>query len=102
MVFAVGVVIGICGAFFTPAVSSVIPDITGKSKVVQANSVFSMLQARGNIAGNSAGSVLFQALGAPLLFLFNGLSYLFSAEASSSPGSPGSCTPRKSCISPPI
>jgi DHA3 family macrolide efflux protein-like MFS transporter len=79
MVFAAGVVIGICGAFFTPAVSSVIPDITGKSKVVQANSVFSMLQAGGNIAGNSAGGVLFQALGAPLLFLFNGLSYLFSA-----------------------
>ena len=79
MVFAAGVVIGLCGAFFSPAVSSVIPDITGKSRVVQANSVFSMLQAGGNIVGNSAGGVLFQALGAPLLFLFNGLSYLFSA-----------------------
>ena len=79
MVFAAGVVIGMCGAFFSPAVSSVIPDITGKSRVVQANSMFSMLQAGGNIVGNSAGGVLFQALGAPLLFLFNGLSYLFSA-----------------------
>ena len=79
MVFAAGIVIGLCGAFFSPAVSSIIPDITGKSKVVQANSVFSMLQTGGNIVGNSAGGVLFQALGAPFLFLFNGLSYLFSA-----------------------
>jgi MFS transporter, DHA3 family, macrolide efflux protein len=79
MVFAAGVVLGVCGAFFTPSVSSVIPDVTGKSKVVQANSVFSMLQTGGTIIGNSAGGFLFQALGAPILFLFNGLSYLFSA-----------------------
>lgn len=79
MVFAAGIIISACGAFFTPAASSVIPDITGKSKVVQANSVFSMLQAGGNIVGNSAGGVLYQAIGAPILFLFNGISYLFSA-----------------------
>jgi MFS family permease len=79
MVFAAGIVIGLCGAFFSPAVSSVIPDITGKSKVVQANSVFGMLGTGGNIVGNSAGGVLFQVLGASFLFLFNGLSYLFSA-----------------------
>ncbi len=79
MVFAAGILLGLCGAFFTPAVSAVIPDITPSGRVVQANSVFSMLQTGGNIIGNSAGGTLFQALGAPLLFLFNGLSYLFSA-----------------------
>ena len=79
MVFAAGIILGLCGAFFTPAVGSVIPDITSRAKVVQANSVFSMLQTGANIIGNSAGGVLFQLLGAPLLFLFNGLSYLFSA-----------------------
>jgi len=81
MVFSAGIVIGLCGAFFSPAVSSVIPDITGPSKVVQANSVFSMLQTGGNIVGNSAGGILFQAIGAPFLFLFNGISYLFSAAS---------------------
>jgi MFS family permease len=79
MVFAAGIVLGLCGAFFTPAVGSVIPDITSPSRVVQANSVFSMLQAGANIIGNTAGGALFQILGAPFLFLFNGLSYLFSA-----------------------
>jgi MFS family permease len=38
-----------------------------------------MLQSGGNIVGNSAGGILFKALGAPILFLFNGLSYLISA-----------------------
>jgi MFS transporter, DHA3 family, macrolide efflux protein len=79
MVFAAGVVIGLCGAFFSPAVSSIIPDITVRSKVVAANSVFGMLGPAGNIIGSSAGGVLFTALGAPILFLFNGISYLFSA-----------------------
>ena len=79
MVFAAGIILGLCGAFFTPAVGSVIPDITSPSKVVQANSVFSMLQTGGSIIGNTAGGVLFQVLGAPFLFLFNGVSYLFSA-----------------------
>jgi DHA3 family macrolide efflux protein-like MFS transporter len=79
MVFAAGIVIGLCGAFFFPAVTSVIPDIIGKTKIVQANSVFSMLQAGGSIIGNSAGGALFQAIGAPFLFLFNGISFLFSA-----------------------
>jgi len=79
MVFAAGILLGLCGAFFTPAVGSVIPDITSAGKVVRANSVFSMLQTGGNIIGNTAGGVLFQLLGAPFLFLFNGLSYLFSA-----------------------
>jgi MFS transporter, DHA3 family, macrolide efflux protein len=79
MVFAAGILIGLCGAFFSPAVSSVIPDVTGKTRVVQANSVFSMLGTGGNIVGNSLGGLLFKVLGAPFLFLFNGLSYLFSA-----------------------
>ena len=81
MVFAAGIVIGLCGAFFSPAVSSVIPDITAKSKVVQANSVFSMLGTGGNIVGKRRRRLLFQVLGAPLLFLFNGVSYLFSAAS---------------------
>jgi len=79
MVFAAGILIGLCGAFFTPSVNSVIPDITAREKVMQANSVFSMIQTGGNIVGNSAGGFLFQLIGAPFLFLFNGLSYLFSA-----------------------
>ena len=79
MVFLAGVVIGACGAFFNPAVSSIIPDIVDKRRLVQANSVFSIVQTASGILGGSAGGILFKVLGASFMFLFNGLSYIFSA-----------------------
>lgn len=79
MVFVAGVVIGVCSAFFNPAVSSVIPDIVDKHRLVQANSVFSIVQTASGIVGGSAGGILFKILGASFMFLFNGISYLFSA-----------------------
>ncbi|MCP4631864.1 MAG: MFS transporter [candidate division Zixibacteria bacterium] len=79
MVFTAGIITGVCGAFFSPAVSSSIPDIVSKSKVVKANSVFSMIHSLSGVVSNSAGGFLFQILGAPLMFLVNGISYIFSA-----------------------
>jgi len=79
MVFAAGITIGVCGAFFNPAVGSIIPDIVDKRKLVQANSVFNIIQTASGIIGSSAGGILFKLLGASFMFLFNGISYLFSA-----------------------
>jgi len=79
MVFVAGVIIGLCAAFFNPAVMSVIPDIVTREKIVQANSFFSMIRAGSGIIGNSLGGVLYAAIGAPIMFLINGVSYLFSA-----------------------
>jgi MFS family permease len=79
MVFAVAVILGTCGAFFNPAVGSSVPDIVPKSKIVRANSFFSMIYTGTGIVGGSAGGFLYAILGAPLMFLINGLSYLFSA-----------------------
>jgi DHA3 family macrolide efflux protein-like MFS transporter len=79
MVFVAGMTIGACGAFFNPAVGSIIPDIVDKRKLVQANSVFNIIQTASGIVGASAGGILFKVLGASFMFLFNGISYLFSA-----------------------
>lgn len=79
MVFVGGVIIGMCGAFFNPAVSSVIPDIVHRSKIVQANSVFGMVHSVSSIISHSAAGFLYAMFGAPLLFLSNSLSYLFSS-----------------------
>lgn len=78
MVFAAGIVLSFCGAFFNPSVYSIIPDIVPKSKILNANSVFSMVALGSNTVGNSAGGFLYQLLGAPLMFLLNGISYIFS------------------------
>ncbi len=79
MVFAAGIVLSVCGAFFSPAVSSTIPDVVPKSRLIGANSMMGIIQSGSNIIGNSAGGFLFQVLGAPVLFLFNGLSFILSA-----------------------
>ena len=79
MVFAAGIVIGLCAAFFNPSVGSVIPDIVRREQIVRANSFFSMIRAGSGVLGNSLGGILYSLLGAPLMFLINGISYLFSS-----------------------
>lgn len=79
MVLVGGIILGICGSFFNPAVQSSIPDIVPNDKLVKANSSFSMVSTATDIVGKTAGGFLFQQLGAPLMFLINGISYIFSA-----------------------
>ena len=79
MVFTAGVGIGIGGAFFNPSALSVIPDIVAKENLMKGNSAFSMIRAGTGIIGNGAGGFLFQVLGAPVMFLVNGVSYILSA-----------------------
>jgi len=79
MVFVAGIIIGLGGALFNPGVSSAVPDIVPKDKLVQANSAYSLIYTGSGIVGNSAGGFLYQLLGAPLMFLVNGISYLVSA-----------------------
>lgn len=81
MVFVTAIISGACAAFFNPAVGSSIPDLVNKSKLMKANSVFSMIYSGSNIAGNSLGGLIYQIIGAPFMFLFNGISYLFSAAS---------------------
>ncbi|WP_455383441.1 MFS transporter [Salinispira pacifica] len=79
MVFAAGVLIGICASIFNPSIYSSIPDIVHRERVVQGNSFFQMIRAGSGILGNGLGGALFAILGAPVMFLVNGVSYLFSA-----------------------
>lgn len=81
MVFTVGVILGICGAFYSPGVNSVIPDIVDPSKLMSANSAFGMIQSGSSILGNSVGGFIYQVFGAPIMFLFNGISYIVSSFA---------------------
>lgn len=79
MIFIVGIVSGICSAFFNPAIMSSRPDIVPEDKLMKANSATSLAQSGMDIIGNAIGGVLYVLIGAPYMFLFNGVSYLFSA-----------------------
>jgi DHA3 family macrolide efflux protein-like MFS transporter len=79
MAFVAGIIIGLGGAFFMPGVSSVLPSIVPRERLIQANSAYALIATGSGMLGNGAGGFLFQLLGAPLMFLFNGLSYLVSS-----------------------
>lgn len=79
MVFGAGIVMGLGAAFFNPAVGSVLPDIVHRDNIVRANSFFSMVHTSSGVLGNTVGGYLYAAVGAPVLFLVNGLSYLVSS-----------------------
>lgn len=81
MVFAAGILLSVCGAVFQPGILSSVPDLVPKEKIANANSAFSVVTSGSNLIGNVAGGFLFQALGAPALFLFDGLSFLFSGAS---------------------
>lgn len=85
------------GAFWGPAISSAIPDIVSKDKVDRANS---LNQSSGQISmfiGQGAGGFLYQVIGAPMLFLIDGLTYLFAGISGTFVEIP-KVTPEKSII----
>lgn len=79
MVLVAGVLIGACAALFRPTVESVLPDIVPRSGIVRANASLSTVYSGSSVAGNLIGGLVYSAVGAPLLFLANGASFLFSA-----------------------
>lgn len=79
MVFIVGIINGLCSAFFGPAVNSIKPELVHESKFVKANSVTSLATSGMDMIGSALGGVIYIAIGAPYMFLVNGISYLLSA-----------------------
>lgn len=79
MVFIVGIINGLCSAFFGPAVNSIKPELVHESKFVKANSVTSLATSGMDMIGSALGGIIYIAIGAPYMFLGNGISYLLSA-----------------------
>ncbi len=83
VLFVVSVFIGIIGSFFRPAIQASIPDLVPPEKIQAANSMNQSSMQISMFIGQGIGGVLFRILGAPLLFIIDGLTYLFSAASES-------------------
>lgn len=88
--FVTAVLTGTIQAFFRPAILAAVPDLVPISRVPAANSMIQFVFQFGTILGQGAGGVAYALVGAPLLFLFDGLSFLFSAASETFIQLPGS------------
>ncbi len=73
------VFLGSLVAFLTPALSAAIPDLVPASRLPAANAMNQLAIQAAVFAGQGLGGLAFTRLGAPLLFLLDGLSFLFAA-----------------------
>lgn len=79
--FVVSIFITATTTFFGPAISATIPDLVPKDKVAAANSLGQLSFQLSVFIGQGLGGTLFRLLGAPLLFLINGVSYLYASAS---------------------
>jgi MFS family permease len=78
-IFAVVIFTAISSSFFEPAISSIIPDLVPEEKIATANSITQSSMQLALFVGQGVGGLLYRILGAPVLFLANGISFLISA-----------------------
>jgi MFS family permease len=64
--------------FFAPAILSAIPELVKANKVKTANSMMEISGQAAMLLGQGLGGVLYSILGAPLMFMIDGLSFIFS------------------------
>lgn len=77
-VFVAALVFGLADAFFQPAYAALVPQLVPEADLPSANSLTSVSAQAGRIAGPALGGLIVAALGAPLAFGINGLSFLAS------------------------
>ncbi len=81
--FVVAILTGTVTAFFRPAIAAAIPDLVPKDRVVTANSLGQLSLQLSVFFGQGLGGTLFRLLGAPFLFLINGVSFLYASLSES-------------------
>ena len=79
LLFAVAAISGVVNGFFQPTLAAAIPDLVPASRLTAANSLNLFSVQASQMIGQAAGGMLYAVLGAPRLFLFDGLSFLFAA-----------------------
>jgi MFS transporter, DHA3 family, macrolide efflux protein len=79
MLVAAALALGAGVAFFTPALETVLPELASRGALSRVNAAFSFACTGAALVGSSVGGFAFVALGAPALFLLDGLSFACSA-----------------------
>ena len=83
LLYTVALVSGAGTAFFRPAIAAVIPDLVPSTSLPVANSMYQFSVQGTTMLGQVAGGLAYQFVGAPMLMLINGISFLLAGAATS-------------------
>ena len=83
LLFIEAVINGTVKSVFNPAIAAAIPDIVPEKTIDTANGLLQSSMQIAMLIGQTIGGVLYQVLGAPLVMLIDGVTYLFSAASES-------------------
>ncbi len=83
VLFAVSILLAVITTFFHPAIAAAIPDLVPEDHLSSANALGQVSFQLTVFIGQGIGGTLYRILGAPILFLIDGLTYLFSAVSES-------------------
>jgi DHA3 family macrolide efflux protein-like MFS transporter len=75
----VSALMSVAAAFFNPTAMALLPNLVPQTALTRANAMNQLSANTSGVLGPLVGSGLIAALGVPLAFLANGLSYLWSA-----------------------
>ncbi len=78
LLLSVALLAGVGHALFVPAVHALIPTLVPAERLHAASGMRAASSQVANLVGNAVGGALFVILGAPVLFLINGATFLIS------------------------
>jgi len=78
-IYIASIIFGLVKAFFIPAYTATVPEITPKEMLPSANSLTSLSQQGATIIGPAAAAFIIAAGGTPIAFGLNALSFFISA-----------------------
>ena len=78
-IYLASVLFGLVNAFFLPAYTALIPDVTPKQLLTSANALTSLSAEITGVVGPALGALLVDQLGSALVFALDGGSFLFAA-----------------------
>ena len=83
LLFIEAVINGTVMSVFRPAIAAAVPDIVPEKSVDAANGMLQSSMQIAMLLGQTIGGVVYQILGAPVVMLIDGVTYLFSALSES-------------------
>jgi MFS family permease len=110
MLFLAALLIGVCNAFFDPAVNALTPDLVPAEQIEAANALRQSSRQVTVLGAQGLAGILYALLGPASLFLLNGVSFIFAglsellirpasqSSASAAGGRYGETTPKLASI----